>query len=507
MTRPNHPGAFLHPFSHLPTLEASGPLVVDRGEGVYIYDDRGRRYLEGNSGLWNVVLGFDNPRLVDAAQRAYARLPAYHAFFGRVCQSALDLSERLVGLAPMEASRVFYTNSGSEANDTVVKMLWLLAEAEGRPQRRLLLSRRNAYHGMSIVTSSLTGKDYVRSASGVPIPEVRFLTCPHHWREGRDGESEEAFSARLARELDQTIRNTGPGCFAGFFAEPVLGAGGVIPPPRGYFQAIRPVLREYGIPLVADEVICGFGRTGEFWGSITCDVEPDVVVASKVITAGFFPMGVVILSAAMAERLERAVASWEELPHGFTTGAHPVGCAVAMAALDEIEGGAFANVRAVSPYFLQKLQAMADHPIVGEARGVGLMGALEMVADKRSGAPFASEVEIGERVARQALRNGLVCRPLGQAVVLAPPFIIDRAQLDELFGTLRRTLDEVCAEVSGRAATPGWQGAEHGFPGGRRPTTRPVSGPGRAGLIEAQAPQGSSRNPGAFFPAHRGRPR
>ncbi|MGI9334715.1 MAG: aminotransferase [Gammaproteobacteria bacterium] len=452
MTWPNYPSAFLHPFSHLPTLQATGPVVVDRGEGVYIYDDQGNKYLEGNSGLWNVVLGFDNPRIVEAAQRAYAKLPAYHAFFGRVSQSALDLSERLIGLAPMEASRVFFANSGSEANDTVVKMLWLLAESEGKAHRRLLLSRRNAYHGMTIVSSSLTGKDYVSSASGVPLPEVRFLTCPHHWREGSSGESEEAFSERLAAELDQTIRNTGPDFIAGFFAEPVMGAGGVIPPPRGYFRAIGPVLREYGIPLIADEVICGFGRTGAFWGSLAYDIEPDVVVASKVLTAGFFPMGAVLLSRAMAERLEKAVTPYEEVPHGFTTGAHPVGCAIAMAALDEIEGGAFENVKAVSPRFQALLRDMAAHPMVGEARGVGLMGALEMVADKQSKAPFDSSLQVSERVAGQALRNGLVCRPLGQAVVLAPPFIIDEQQLDELFSILRRTLDEVCEGISKQVA-------------------------------------------------------
>ena len=454
MTRRNYPSAFMHPFSHLPTLERDGPLVIERGEGIYIVDDQGRRYLEGNSGLWNVVLGFDNPRLVEAAQRAYAKLPAYHAFFGRVARSALDLSERLVALAPMEANRVFYANSGSEANDSVVKLLWLLAESEGKPQRRLLLSRRNGYHGMTIATASLTGKDYVRSAAGLPIPEVRFLSCPHHWREADEGESEEVFSARLADEMDRTIRNTGPEFFAGFFAEPVMGAGGVIPPPRGYFQAIQPVLRRYGIPLVADEMICGFGRTGKFWGSLAYDIEPDIVVASKVITAGFFPMGALILGAGITERLERAVAKYEEMPHGFTTGAHPVGCAIAMAALDEIEGGAFANLQAVAPHFQQRLPAMAGHPMVGEARGVGLMGALEMVADKRAKTPFASELDVSERVARQALKNGLVCRPLGQAVVLAPPFIITPAEIDELFDILRRTLDEVYAglgEPPGRA--------------------------------------------------------
>jgi len=452
MSRTNYPNAFIHPFSHVPTLEQDGPVIVTRGEGIYIHDDQGRRLLEGNSGLWNVVLGFDNPRLIEAARRAYERLPAYHAFFGRVSQSALDLSERLAALAPMEAGRVFYTNSGSEANDTVVKLLWLLAEQEGHPHRRLMLSRRNAYHGMTVVSSSLTGKDYVRSASGLPIPEVRFLSCPHHWREAAPGESEEAFSARLADELDRTIRNTGPELFAGFIAEPVMGAGGVIVPPAGYFQAVQPVLRRYGIPLIADEVICGFGRTGELWGSQTYGIEPDIVVASKVITAGFFPMGAVILSRQMADRLDRAVARIEELPHGFTTGAHPVGCEIAMAAIDEIEGGTLDHVRAVSPRFQAELHAMADHPMVGEARGVGLMGALELVSDKPTKAPFPAAVQVSERVARQALRNGLVCRPLGQALVLAPPFIITDGQIDELFGILRRTLDEVHADVRAMAA-------------------------------------------------------
>ncbi|MFO1036277.1 MAG: aminotransferase [Geminicoccaceae bacterium] len=453
MTVRNYPSAFLHGFSHIPTLEQTGPVIVDRGEGIYIYDDQGRRYLEGNSGLWNVVLGFDNPALVEAAQRAYSKLTAYHAFFGRVAQSALDLAERIVALAPMEADRVFFTNSGSEANDTVVKLLWFLAEAEGKPHRRVLLSRKNAYHGMTIMTSSLTGKDYVKTASGLPLPEVRHLTCPHYWREGLPGETEEAFSARLALEVEQTIRNIGPEFIAGFFAEPVLGAGGVIPPPKGYFAAVQKVLRKYGVPLIADEVICGFGRTGKFWGSLTYDMKPDIVVASKVITGGFFPMGAIILSPAMSERVEKASASYDELPTGFTTGGHPVGCAIGLAVLDQlIEGGVFANVERMGPLFQSRLMAMASHPMVGEARGVGLMGALEMVADKHSKTPFEGRLDVSERVARQALRNGLICRPLGSAIVLAPPFIITEAQVDELFTTLQRTLDEVWAGLTPAAA-------------------------------------------------------
>ncbi len=448
MGKGNYPSAFLHPFSHIPTLEEFGPTIVDHGAGIYIHDDQGRRYLEGNSGLWNVVLGFDNKALIEAAQRAYQRLPAYHSFFGRVAQSALELSERLVKLAPMEANRVFYANSGSEANDTVVKLLWMLAESEGEPHRRLLLSRRNAYHGMTIMTASLTGRDYVRSASGLPLPEVRHLTCPHHWREGRAGEGEEAFSDRLAVELEQTIRNTGPDSIAGFFAEPVMGAGGVIPPPKGYFSVIRTILRKYGIPLIADEVICGFGRTGVFWGSTKYHVEPDIVVASKVLTAGFFPMGAIILSPAMTERIERACARYEEVPTGFTTGAHPVGCAIAMAVLDQLlDGGVFDNVKRVAPKFQRELADLADHPMVGEARGVGLMGALEMVSNKTTKAPYPEHLAVSERVARQALKNGLICRPLSQAVILAPPFIITEQEIDELFGLLRRTLDQVHAEL------------------------------------------------------------
>lgn len=447
MNKLNTPSAFLHPFSHFPTLAEDGPVVIDHGQGIYVFDETGKRYLEGNSGLWNVVLGFDNPKIIAAAQRAYAKLPAYHAFFGRVAQSALDLSERLVKLAPMPASRVFYANSGSEANDTVVKMLWLLAESEGRPHRRLLLSRKNAYHGVTVASGSLTGKDYMKAFSGIPIPEVRFLTSPHYWREGAAGESETAFSARLAQELEQTIRNAGPEFIAGFFAEPVMGAGGVIPPPEGYFEAIQPVLRRYGIPLIADEVICGFGRTGALWGSLKYGIVPDIVVASKVITAGFFPMGAIILSPEMAERLERASAKYEEFPHGFTTAAHPVGCAIAMAALDEIEAGAFANVQAVAPAFQEALRALGDHPMVGEVRGVGLMGALEMVSDRKTKQPFSGHLDVSERISRQALKNGLICRPLGQAIVLAPPFIITKDEIQALFATLRLTLDQVHATL------------------------------------------------------------
>ncbi|MGF7160350.1 adenosylmethionine-8-amino-7-oxononanoate aminotransferase [Rhodoligotrophos appendicifer] len=448
----NNVSAFLHPFSHMPTLAESGPVVIDHGRGIYVFDEQGRKYLEGNSGLWNVVLGFDNPALVAAAREAYAKLPAYHAFFGRVARAGLDLAQRLVDMAPMPADRVFFANSGSEANDSVVKMLWLMAEAEGQPQRKTILTRWNSYHGTTVMTASLTGKAY-NQAFGLPLAQVKYVMNPHHWREGRPGESELEFSARCAADLEARITELGADTIAGFFAEPVMGAGGVVPPPEGYFQAIQPVLRRHGIPLVADEVICGFGRTGERWGSITYGMTPDIVVASKVITAGFFPMGAVILSPEITARVEAASAKYDEFPHGFTTGAHPVGCAIAMAVLDQIEqGGILKHIQAVSPLFQRRLKALADHPMVGEARGIGLMGALEIVADKPTKQAFPGQWDVSEKIAGVALKHGLIVRPLGSAVVLAPPFIITEAEIDELFSILERTLDEVHASVMKLAA-------------------------------------------------------
>jgi 4-aminobutyrate--pyruvate transaminase len=369
-------------------------------------------------------------------------LPPYHSFFGRVSAPALDLAQRLIDVAPMPASRVFFANSGSEANDTVVKMLWMLAQAEGRPRGRILLSRWNGYHGTTVMTASLTGKDYVK-AFGLPVDSVRLLTCPHYWREGRQEETEAQFTERLADELAQCIEHHGADNIAGFFAEPVMGAGGVIVPPIGYFQAIQPILRRYGIPLIADEVICGFGRTGALWGSTEFGIEPDIVVASKVITAGYFPMGAVLLSPQIAERLDRASRDYGEFPHGFTTGAHPAGCAIAMAALDQIlEGGILDHVQNVSPLFQSRLHDLTSHPMVGEARGIGLMGALEIVVHKARKKPYPPHLRVGERIALAALKNGLIVRPISAAVVLAPPFIITEVQLEELFHTLRVTLDE-----------------------------------------------------------------
>ena len=435
--------SMLHGFTHLGTLNDIGPVVLSHGDGIYVQDTHGKRYLEGNSGLWNAVVGFDHAGLIEAACEQIRRFPAYHAFFGRVSETSVALAERLLEISPVPMSKVFFTNSGSEANDTVVKILWMINQGLGRPERRKILSRRNAYHGVTAITASMTGKDYV-DAFGLPLDNFLFADCPHFWRFGQDGESETEFTARCASDLEAQIEAEGPETIAGFFAEPVMGAGGVIPPSEGYFAAIQPILNEYDIPLVADEVICGLGRTGKLWGCQTYAIEPDILVASKCLTAGYFPMGAILVSDRTHEQLVAAAEEFEEFPHGFTTAGHPVGCAVALKAIDVIlNEGVFDNLVEVSPYFQSRLKELGDHPHIGEARGIGLMGALELVSDKVTKAPFPPDQPVSEQIANVALGNGLICRPIGQAIVLAPPFIITREQIDELFDKLGKTLDQV----------------------------------------------------------------
>ncbi|WP_045386816.1 aminotransferase [Falsirhodobacter sp. alg1] len=437
----------LYGFTDLPTIAARGTVVVERGEGPYIVDTEGRRYLDANSGLWNMVAGFDNPVLAKAASDQYAKLGGYHAFFGRMSDQTVMLSEKLVELSPFDRGRVFYTNSGSEANDTLVKMLWFLAGAEGQPQRRKIITRTGGYHGVTAVSASMTGKPY-NSVFGLPMPGFIHVGCPHYWRFGQEGETEAQFTTRLAQELEATILAEGPDTIAAFVAEPVMGAGGVIPPSAGYFQAIQPILKRHGIPLISDEVICGFGRTGAMWGCETYDFVPDAIIASKALTAGYFPMGAVILGPELSDRIHTASEAIEEFPHGFTASGHPVGCAIALASIGLIEGGLGENVRALTPAFEAGLARLAEHPNIGEWRGKGLMGALEAVQDKATKTPFAGNLSVSERIANACTDHGLICRPLGQSIVLCPPFICTEAHLEEMFGKLEDALKQVFAEVA-----------------------------------------------------------
>ncbi len=435
-------------FTDLPTIHDRGAVVLTHGEGPYVVDVHGRRYLDANSGLWNMVAGFDHPGLAEAAKAQYDRFPGYHAFFGRMADQTVMLSEKLVEVSPFERGKVFYTNSGSEANDTLVKMLWFLGGAEGKPERRKIITRKNAYHGVTAVSASMTGKPY-NEVFGLPLPGFLHLTCPHYWREGQPGETEADFLARLVRELEDLIAREGADTIAAFVAEPVMGAGGVIPPVDGYFQAMVPVLKKHGIPVVSDEVICGFGRTGEVWGCETYDFMPDAIISSKVLTAGYFPMGAVILGPDLTDRLQAASEAIEEFPHGFTASGHPVGSAIALKAIDVVlNEGLLDNVRALTPKFEANLARLAENPNIGEWRGKGLMGALEAVRDKDTKTPFEGHLSVSERIANTCTDHGLICRPLGQSIVLCPPYIMTEAQMDEMFEKLEAALTAVFKEVA-----------------------------------------------------------
>lgn len=436
----------LYGFTDLPSIKDRGTIVVTHGEGPYIFDTNGKKYLDSNSGLWNMVAGFDHKGLAEAAKDQYDRFPGYHAFFGRMSDQTVALSERLINVSPWDRGKVFYTNSGSEANDTMVKMLWFMAQAEGTPERRKILTRGNAYHGVTAVSASMTAKPY-NSVFGLPLPGFIHLTCPHFWREGRDGESEAQFTTRLAAELEEVITLEGPETIAGFFAEPVLGAGGVITPPEGYFQAMQKVLRKHGIPLISDEVICGFGRTGNVWGCETYDFVPDVIISSKALTAGYFPMGAVMLGPDMTDRLQAAIDPIEEFPHGFTASGHPVGCAVALKAIDVVlEEGLLDMVRAGAGRMEAGLREIAKHPNIGELRGIGYMWALEAVREGK--VPFDGDLSVSERIANTCTDHGLICRPLGQSVVLCPAFTLTDGQMDEMFEKLDAALRQVFAEIA-----------------------------------------------------------
>ena len=438
----------LYGFTDLPSVRDRGTVVLTHGEGPYVFDTNGKRYLDANSGLWNMVAGFDHKGLAEAAKAQYDRFPGYHAFFGRMSDQTVALSERLIEVSPFDSGKVFYTNSGSEANDTMVKMLWFMTQAEGRPQGRKILTRKNAYHGVTAVSASMTGKPY-NSLFGLPMEGFIHLTCPHYWREGRADETEAEFSARLGAELEEVITREGADTIAGFFAEPVMGAGGVIPPSAGYFQIVQQILRKHNIPLIADEVICGFGRTGNIWGCDTYQFVPDAIISSKVLTAGYFPMGAVILGPELSARLQATIDPVEEFPHGFTASGHPVGCAVALKAIDVVLNEGLADmVKIGAPRMEAGLREIAKHPNIGELRGIGYMWALEAVQDRATKTPFASDLSVSERIANTCTDHGLICRPLGQSVVLCPPFNLTNEQMGEMCDKLNSALKAVFREVA-----------------------------------------------------------
>jgi 4-aminobutyrate--pyruvate transaminase len=429
-----------HGYTDARAHESKGPMIMDRGEGIHVFDTHGNRYIEGMAGLWSVAVGFNEPRLVDAAARQMQKLPYYHNFGHRSHGPAIELAEKLI--------KVFFTNSGSEANDTILKLLWYRSNAMGHPAKKKVISRVRGYHGVTIAAASMTGLPNNHRSFDLPIDGVLHTTCPHYWREGREGEGEEDFATRCAEDLDAMIRKEGPETIAAFIAEPVMGAGGVVVPPATYWEKIQAVLAKYDILLIADEVICGFGRTGKMFGSETFGIRPDIMTMSKQITSSYFPFSAFMMTEKVYAPIADESGEIGVLGHGYTGGAHPVGAAVALENLKIIEErDLVANAAERGAELQTGLHALADHPHVGEARGVGLIGALEIVAPEGREGEFAPG-KLGTTLNAKFLENGLISRNMVDAMAFCPPLIINAAQVQEMLAAVERSLDALTAEMA-----------------------------------------------------------
>ena len=437
---------YLHPFTNLSLHEKEGPLVITRGEGVYVYDEEGNRYIEGLGGLWCASLGFSEERLVEAATRQLRRLPFYHHFGHKSTEVGIELAEKLIGLAPGPMSKVLFANSGSEANDTAVKLIWYFNNAIGRPEKKKIISRIKGYHGVTIAAASLTGLPHLHRDFDLPIARILHTDCPHHYRFGRPGESEEAFATRCAESLEALILKEGPETVAAFIAEPVMAAGGVITPPSTYFAKVQKVLRKHDVLFVADEVICGFGRTGNLFGCETYGLEPDMITIAKQLSAGFLPIAALMIN----DKVYRAMVKESEkigtFGHGYTYGGHPVPAAVALETLRIYEErDILGHVRRVAPRLQEGLRRLGEHPLVGEARGVGLLGGLELVKDKATRKPFQPSDGVGFYAARRAQAHGVITRGMGDTLGLCPPLIIRESEIDDMLARVAKALDDTRA--------------------------------------------------------------
>jgi len=439
----------LHPSTNLRAVQREGPLVITHGEGVYVYDDEGRRYVEGMAGLWCASLGFSEKRLADAAFRQMCELPFYHSFAGKVPAISTELAERLIRMAPAGMGKALFANSGSEANDAAIKLAWYINNAVGRPQKKKIISRKRAYHGVTVAAASLTGLAFAHDDFDLPIARILHADCPDYYRGGRPGESEEAFAARLAGDLEQLILSEGPDTVAAFFAEPVMGGGGVIVPPATYFDRIQPILKKYEILFVLDEVICGFGRTGNMFGAQTFDLQPDIMTLAKALSAGYQPISANLLTNELYEILVAQSDKLGIFGHGYTYSGHPVPAAVALETLKIYEErDIVAQVRRVGPRMQAAIRSYADHRLIGEARGIGLIGAVELVRDKATKQSFDPTAGVAAYLVRRAQHHGAILRNMpGDIVAFCPPLIISEPEIDEMMVCFSNALDDTWAMV------------------------------------------------------------
>ena len=454
-TTPNHAArdvsSVLHPYTNLETHPATGPVVISRGDGIHVIDDQGRRYIEGMSGLWCTSLGFSEQRLVDAATKQLQTLPYYQLFNGRSTEPAIELADRLLALAaPLGMDKALFANSGSEANDQAIKLVWYYFNALGMPNKKKIIARVRGYHGVTVMAASLTGLPANHADFDLPVDRVLRTDCPSHYHHGLPGESEAAFVDRIIGNLKALIAQEGADTIAAFIAEPVQGAGGVIVPPAGYFARLQAVLQRHGILLIDDEVICGFARTSQMFGAQTYGMQPDIMTVAKAMSSAYQPISATLVSKKVFDTVASGSRKHGMFAHGVTYAGHPVCAAVANETLKiYTERNLVGRVQELAPQFLGRLHALADHPLVGQARGVGLVGALELVQDKASRQPFDPALGMVAKVQNAAMAQGLIIRGLRDAVAMCPPLIITPAQIDEMFDKLTAALDSVAAQHRG----------------------------------------------------------
>jgi 4-aminobutyrate---pyruvate transaminase len=442
--------SLVHMQTNLRRHQRQGPLVIVRGEGCRVFDDCGRDYIESVAGLWCASLGFNSERLAKVAYEQMRRLGYYHLYRHRSNEPAVVLAEMLLKIAPVPMARVVFQCSGSEANDTAIKLAWYYWNSVGAPQRTKIIARRMAYHGNTCAAVSLSGKPDMHAGFGLPLSPFKHTEFPHYYRRHEPGETEFAFSARMAEALETLIQAEGPDTIAAFFAEPVMGAGGAIVPPQGYFEKIQAVLRKHDILFVADEVICGFARTGEMWGSQSYGIAPDMVTSAKALSAAMQPISAVLVNDRIHEAMLAQSDKLGNFAHGYTYAGHPVAAAVALevqkiyAEIDIV-----GRAKRLGPVLQSALGRLKAHPLVGDVQGVGLILGMELMRDGERRIAFEPALNVGARVEAAAKRHGLILRVVGDRLVFAPPLVIEASEIEEIGERLERALDDVANDLRG----------------------------------------------------------
>ena len=440
----------IHPNSNLADVSHKGPKVHLKAEGVYLWDNQGKQYIEGLAGLWCTALGYGVKELANAAEEQMKKLSYSQLFAGYTNEPSVRLAEMLMDMVPIKAGRVFFGLSGSDANDTQVKLQWHYNNLIGKPERKKIISRWQAYHGVTIASGSLTGLPPFHKNFDLPIPQVKHAESPFYYRQANEGESEDQFTTRLANSLEDLILSEDPDTVAAFIAEPVLGAGGVIVPPEGYYEKIQQVLNKYRIHFIDDEVINGFGRTGNPFGCQTMGINPTTMSVAKALSSAYLPISGVVIPEFMFDAFEQATKETKMFGHGFTYSGHPVSAAVAVRNLELMaEWQVFDHVNQVSPAFLSRLHSYGDHPLVGNTRGVGLIGAVEFVQNKETRESFPASLGLGQYCMDRCRDHGLIVRAVGgDAIAFCPPLIVTDEQIDEIFSKFDLALSETLEHVN-----------------------------------------------------------